>query len=37
MSYKQILVAIDLTEEADEVLAAARSVADERQDRGLVR
>ncbi len=29
MSYKQILVAIDLTEEADEVLAAARSVADE--------
>ncbi len=29
MSYKQILVAIDLTEEADEVLAAARSIADE--------
>ncbi len=29
MSYKQILVGIDLTEEADEVLAAARSVADE--------
>ena len=29
MSYTQILVAIDLTEEADEVLAAARSVADE--------
>ncbi len=30
MSYTQILVAIDLTEEADEVLATARSVADER-------
>ena len=29
MSYTQILVAIDLKEEADEVLAAARSVADE--------
>jgi universal stress protein A len=29
MSYKQILVAIDLTEEADEVLAAARAAANE--------
>ena len=29
MSYEQILVAVDLTEEADEVLAAACSVADE--------
>ena len=29
MSYKQILVGIDLTEEADEVLAAARSLADQ--------
>ncbi len=31
MAYGRILVAVDLTEEADEVLAAARSVADEQE------
>ena len=33
MAYKRILVAVDLTEEADEVLAAARSVADRQEAR----
>lgn len=33
MAYKQILVAVDLTEEADEVLATARSVADQQDAR----
>ena len=33
MAYKQILVAVDLTEEADEVLAAARTVADQQESR----
>ncbi len=31
MAYRQILVAIDLTEEADEVLTAAQSVADQQE------
>lgn len=34
MGYKRLLVAVDLTEEADEVLAAARVIADE-QDASL--
>ncbi len=29
MAYQQILVAVDLTDEADEVIAAARNIADE--------
>lgn len=33
MSYKRILVAVDTTDEAEEVLGAARSVADEQQAR----
>ncbi len=32
MGYKRILVAIDLTDEAEEVLTAARTVADQQDD-----